>query len=84
MKNAMRQGRPPTKILLKVFQRRQTASFEKSYNGQCTFFRAGYIGETCPSPPSPTFLRSKNKKWKQRGKAERTSKQKLLKGCHQG
>ena len=33
--------------------------------------------------PFPQFLRSKKKKGKQR-KKERASKQKLLKGCHQG
>ena len=34
-------------------------------------------------PWLPTFLCSKKKKWKQK-KNERVSKQKLLKGCHQG
>ena len=38
----------------------------------------------CPPhpPPHPIFLRSKKKKGEQ--KKERISKQKLLKGCHQG
>ena len=35
-----------------------------------------------PPPPHPIFLRSKKKKGEQ--KKERISKQKLLKGCHQG
>ena len=35
-----------------------------------------------PPPPHPIFLRSKKKKAEQ--KKERISKQKLLKGCHQG
>ena len=49
--------------------------------------RAGDTGgpETMPPLPhsSPTFLRSKKKKGRQRQK-ERVSRQKLLKGCHQG
>ena len=42
-------------------------------------------GYASPLPPSlpPTFLRSKKKKGKQREK-RKTSKQKLLKACHQG
>ena len=36
-----------------------------------------------PPPPPRTFLRRKKKKEK-KGKKERFSKQKLLKGCHQG
>ena len=40
-------------------------------------------GGPCPPPSLPTFLHKKNKIGKKRG-TERISKQKLLKGCHQG
>ena len=35
-------------------------------------------------PWPPRFLHSKKKKKERKGKKERVSKQKLLKGCHQG
>ena len=42
------------------------------------------VAERDACPPPPTFLFSKNRKGKQRKKKERVSKQKLLKGFHQG
>ena len=41
-------------------------------------------GGPCPPLLFSTFLRSKKKKGRQRKKGKGVSKQKLLKGCHQG
>ena len=62
-------------------------SFWKFYISWWTICRVGDIGGegvqgTCSLPH--TFLRSKKKKRRQRQKRKRVSKQKLLKGCHQG
>ena len=45
--------------------------------------KGGEVGGHVLPPPPLTFLHSEKKKERQREK-ERVSKQKLLKGCHQG
>ena len=42
------------------------------------------LRDSRPATPGHTFLHSKKKIGKQRGKKERISRQKLLKGCRQG
>ena len=64
---------------------KEPTCFKNPYIPSCTrpATTGGPEAMTPPSPPPPLFCVAKRKKGNQ-GKKERFSKQKLLKGCHQG
>ena len=57
---------------------------ESNKTTEIVITRPGKQGQGTRGPCPHNFVRSKKKRGKQREKKERVTKQKLLKGCHQG